>query len=146
MQHVPYKGTAPLAQDLLAGQMLLSLESSLSSAAPNVKAGKIKALAITASSRSPLLPDVPTVAEQGFPGFDASAWFGLIGPTGLPPAAIAKLNQAVNEGLQTAEVKDRFAQIGAEPMLRTPEQFGQFIRTELQRWGKVITDGKITLD
>ena len=144
--HIPYKGTAQLSQDLLGGQLLLSVESSLTSAAPNVKSGKLKGIAITAGTRSGLLPDVPTVAEQGYPGFDVPTWFGLIGPAKLPKEIVAALNKALTEGLNTPETKEAFAKIGAEPAPNTPEQFGEYIRAETARWGKVIRDAKITLE
>ena len=144
--YVPYKGTAPLTQDLLGGQVPMSVESSLTSAGPNVKEGKLKAIAIISGTRSPLLPDVPTVAEQGYPGFDVPIWFGLVGPAGLPKDITAKLNQAVIEGLKAPEVVERFAQIGAEPAPTTPEGFAEYIRSENLRWGKVIRDAKITLE
>jgi tripartite-type tricarboxylate transporter receptor subunit TctC len=144
--HVPYKGTAPLAQDLLGGQLPLSIESSLSSAGPNVKEGKLKAIAIISGTRSPLLPNVPTVAEQGYPGFDVPIWFGLVGPGKLPANVVDTLNRAVVEGLKSPEVAERFAQIGAEPAPDTPTQFGAYMRAEQQRWGQVIRDAKISLE
>jgi len=144
--HVPYKGTAPATQDLLAGAVPMSFESSLSSAAPNVKAGKIKGIAITSATRSALLPDVPTVAEQGYPGFDVPTWFGLVGPAGLPKDVVATLNKAVTEGLKSKDVAEKFAQIGAEPAPTTPERFGEYIKAETDRWGKVIRDAQIKAD
>ena len=144
--HIPYKGTAQLAQDLLGGQLLLSFESSLSSAAPNVNAGKLKAIAITAATRSALLPNVPTVAEQGFPGYDVPAWFGMVGPAGMPRDVVLALNKALVEGLKSPEAMERFAQIGAETAPGTPEQFGEYMASENQRWAKVIRDAKITID
>ena len=144
--HIPYKGTAQLSQDLLGGQLLLSVESSLTSAAPNVQSGKLKGIAITAGTRSGLLPNVPTVAEQGYPGFDVPTWFGLIGPAKLPKEIVTALNKALAEGLATPETKEAFAKIGAEPAPNTPEQFGEYIRAETARWGKVIRDAKITLE
>jgi tripartite-type tricarboxylate transporter receptor subunit TctC len=144
--HVPYKGTAPLVQDLLGGQLPLSIESSLSSAGPNVKDGKLKAIAIISGTRSPLLPAVPTVAEQGYPGFDVVIWFGLVGPGKLPAEVVAVLNKTVAEGLKTPEVIERFAGIGAEPAPDTPAEFAAYMRAEQQRWAKVIRDAKVTLD
>lgn len=145
MVHVPYKGTAQLTQDLLGGQLLLSVESSLASAAPNVLTGKLKAIAITSASRSPLLPDVPTVAEQGFSGFDVPTWMGLIGPARLPRGAVAALNQALAVGLKEQEAIDTFARIGSEPRATTPEQFSEYIAAENTRWAKVIRDARITI-
>ena len=144
--HVPYKGTAPLVQDLLGGQLPMSIESSLSSAGPNVKEGKLKAIALISGTRSPLLPSAPTVAEQGYPGFDVPIWFGLVGPARLPTDVVAVLNKAVVDGLKSAEVVERFAQIGAEPAPDTPEQFAAFIRVENVRWAKVVRDARITID
>ena len=146
MMHIPYKGTAPLTQDLLGGQLPLSVESSLTAAGPNVKEGKLKAIAIISATRSPLLPNVPTVAEQGYPGFDVPIWFGLVGPAGLPKDVVAKLNQATVEALKSPEVIERFAQIGAEPAPTTPQGFADYIRAENERWAKVIRDAKITLE
>ncbi|MBN9426865.1 MAG: tripartite tricarboxylate transporter substrate binding protein, partial [Burkholderiales bacterium] len=144
--HVPYKGTAPATQDLLAGTVLLSFESSLTSAVPNVKAGKPKPIAITAAPRSQLLPAVPTVAEQGYPGFDVPTWFGIVGPAKLPADVAATLNKAIVAALGSAEVTERFAQIGAEPAPMTAERFAAYIRAENARWGKLIRDANITLD
>lgn len=146
MQHVPYKGTAPLVQDLLGGQLPLSIESSLSSAAANIRSGKLKGIAIITAKRSPLLPDLRTVAEQGYPAFDVPIWFGLLGPAGLPKEVVGALHAAVVEGLKAPAVVERFAQIGAEPAPNTPEQFAEYIRAEGARWGKVIRDAKITLE
>jgi len=144
--HIPYKGTAQLAQDLLGGQLLVSFESSLSSAAPNVQNGKLKAIAITSATRSSLLPNVPTVAEQGFPGFDVPAWFALVGPAGMPREAVQALNKALVEGLKAPDAIERFHQIGGEPTPGTPEQLAEYIGSEGQRWGKVIRDAKITVE
>ncbi len=146
LTHVPYKGTGPATQDLLAGMVPMSFESSLSAAAPNIKAGKLKGIAITAASRSPLLPGVPTVAEQGYPGFDVSAWFGLVGPANLPKEIVAAVHKTVVEALQSPEVVERFAQIGAEPMPMAPERFGAYIQSENERWAKVIHSANIKLD
>lgn len=146
MVHIPYKGSTQLAQDLLGGQLPLSFESSLTSAAPNVQSGKLKAIAITSITRSPLLPNVPTVAEQGFVGFDVPTWLGLVGPANIPKDVLAALNQALVEGLKSKETIEQFAQFGAEPKPTTPEQFGDYIAAENLRWSKVIRDAKITAE
>lgn len=143
LQHVPYKGTAAVIQDLLAGTIVLSFESSLTSAAPHVQSGKLKPIAITSGTRAKLLPGIPTVAEQGFPGFDVPSWFGLIAPAGTPKDVIALLNKVVTDGLKSPEVAERFAQIGAEPLYDTPEQFAGYIREETTRWAKVIKAANI---
>ncbi|KPU94348.1 twin-arginine translocation pathway signal [Variovorax paradoxus] len=146
MLHVPYKGTAPLVQDLLGGQLMTSIESSLSSAAPNIRSGKLKGIAVVSSTRSPLLPEVPTVAEQGYTGLALPFWFGLLGPAKLPGEVTATLNKAVTEGLRSTDVVEGLAQIGAEPLLSSPEQFAEYMRTEHRRWAQVIREAKITLD
>jgi tripartite-type tricarboxylate transporter receptor subunit TctC len=143
LQHIPYKGTSAMATDLLSGTVPLSFESSLTTAAPNVTSGKLKGIAITAHGRSKLLPNVPTVEEQGVPDFDVPTWFGLIGPAGLPREIVQQLNRVVTDGLKSPEVADRFAQIGAEPLPTTPEKFGAYIRDEGQRWARVIKAGNI---
>jgi tripartite-type tricarboxylate transporter receptor subunit TctC len=138
LQHIPYKGTAQAAQDLLAGNILLSFESSLTTAAPYVNNGKLKGIAVTAGTRSKLLPNLPTVAEQGYPGYDVPSWFGLIAPAGTPREVVNQLNRIVVEGLKSAETSERFGQIGAEAVPDTPEQFDAYIRQETQRWAKLI--------
>ena len=140
IQHVPYKGTSNAAQDLLGGNIPMSVESSLLTAAPNVQSGRLKAIAITAATRSALLPNVPTVAEQGFPGFDVPTWFGLVGPAGLPKEVVAQLQRTVAAGLKTPAMQERFAKIGAEPVGNTPEEFARYIREETTRWGKLIKE------
>lgn len=143
LQHIPYKGTSAAAQDLLAGTVPLSFESSLTTAAPNVTSGRLKAIAITAHGRSKLLPNVPTVEEQGVADFDVPTWFGLIGPAGLPREIVQQLNRVVTEGLKSPEVVERFAQIGAEPLPSTPERFAAYLRDEGQRWARVIQAANI---
>ena len=140
LQHVPYKGTANAAQDLLSGTVLLSFESSLLTAAPNVESGKLKAIAITSATRSALLPNVPTVAEQGYPGFDVPTWFGLVSPAGLPKEVVGLVHRIVANGLKAPTVRERFAKIGAEPVGDTPNEFTRYIREETIRWGRLIKE------
>jgi len=140
LQHVPYKGTSNAAQDLMAGTVPLSFESSLLTAAPNVQAGKLKAVAITSSTRSALLPNVPTVAEQGYAGFDVPTWFGLVAPAGMPKELVTQLQRIVADGLKAPAVRERFVKIGAEPVGNTPEEFARYIREETARWGKLIKE------
>lgn len=144
--HIPYKGTAPLSQDLLGGVFPMAFESSLVSAGPNVQLGKLKAIAITAHGRSPLLPQVPTVEEQGIAPFDLPTWFGLVAPAGLPPAIVERIVRAVNEGLKTPDMQARFAAIGAEPRPGTPTAFSSYIREETRRYAQIIETAKVTLD
>ncbi|MBN8489112.1 MAG: tripartite tricarboxylate transporter substrate binding protein [Burkholderiales bacterium] len=143
LQHIPYKGTSAAATDILAGTVPLSFESSLTTAAPNVQSGKLKGIALTARGRSPLLPNLATVEEQGVAGFDVPTWFGLIAPAGTPREVIALLNKVVVDGLKSPATVERFAQIGAEPMPTSPEGFDQTIRADAQRWAKLIKAANI---
>ncbi|RYX95393.1 MAG: tripartite tricarboxylate transporter substrate binding protein [Comamonadaceae bacterium] len=139
--HVPYKGGAPALNDLLAGQVLLMFDTM--SAVPSVKAGKLRALAITGATRSPLLPDVPTVAEAGLPGYATSSWNGLVAPAGTPAAVIAKLNAEANRALAQADVQKALTADGSEPRGGTAAEFGQFIGAETRRWGNLIKSAGI---
>ena len=146
LTHVPYKGTSQIAQDLLAGTIMLSFESSLTTTLPNVKEGKLKVIAVTSAQRSRALPQVATVAEQGFPGFDVVTWFGLVGPAQLPPAMVTRLAEAWQRGAATPLATQAFENIGADLKTGTPAQFGEFIRAETQRWGELIRRLGIKLD
>ena len=143
--HVPYKGATQQIQDLLAGAISLDFQSSLVVALPQVRAGKLKPIAVITAKRSPLLPDVPTVAESGFPGLDAAPWFGLGGPAGMPREIIVRMNEAIVKGMQSKEIVDRFTAIGAIVHTSTPEQFTAFIRAEHARWGDVIRKAGIKM-
>jgi tripartite-type tricarboxylate transporter receptor subunit TctC len=132
MVHVPYKGSVPAMTALLGGEIPLMFNV-ISTALPHVKAGKVRALAITTARRSSLVPDLPTVAEAGLPGFEYVAYFGLQAPARTSSEVIAKLNAQTTRILQMADVRERFAVNGAEPMHSTPEQFGAFIREEIDK-------------
>ncbi|MEO7402278.1 MAG: tripartite tricarboxylate transporter substrate-binding protein, partial [Burkholderiales bacterium] len=146
MTHVPYKGAAPALADVLAGVIPVSFDASLSSAAPNVKAGKVKLLGVTGPTRSPLFPNAGTVAEAGFPGYDASAWFGLIGPGNLPRDIVMRLNQVTVKGLREKETVDRLATIGADVIADTPEQFAKQIRDDIAKWAPVVKSSGAKLE
>ena len=146
LNHIPYKGTAPAAQDLLAGVVPVAFESSLTASGQFVLSGKLKAIAITSAGRAAILPDVPTVAEQGYPGFDVPTAFGLVGPANLPPDVVKKLNDVVTQSMNNKSVSDRLAKIGAEPRTMTPSAFGTYISTESARWGNLIRTANIKLD
>ncbi|ARP80710.1 MFS transporter [Bordetella genomosp. 8] len=135
--HVPYKGSAPALTDLIGGQVQFMFDN-MPSSWPHVQSGKLRALAVTTKERSPTAPDLPTMAESGFPGFDVSSWFGLIAPRGTPPEVIKTLNTAMLKSLEKPEVKDAFDKLGAVPAKTTPEQFGQFIQSEVQTWATVV--------
>lgn len=141
--HVPYKGATQQIQDLLAGAILLDFQSSLVVALPNVKAGKLRPIAVLTPKRSPLLPDVPTVAESGYPTVSASPWFGLGGPAGLTREMVTRMNEALVKGMQSKEIIDRFTAIGAVIHTSTADEFAAFIRTEHARWGDVIRQADI---
>ncbi len=137
MVHVPYKGAAPATQALLAGDTQLMFDN-LANAMVQVKAGKLKALAVTTAQRSKLAPDLPTMAEAGVPGFDISTWFGLLAPAGTPREVIAKWNADVVRILNSPEVRERLTAQGAEPAPTTPEQFAAFIGQELRKYARIV--------
>jgi tripartite-type tricarboxylate transporter receptor subunit TctC len=136
--HVPYKGTAQLTQDLLAGAITLSFEAGLTSAYPNIKAGKLKPLVMLTERRSRLLPDLPTAVEQGYPTVNAAPWWGLGGPAGLSRDMVMRMNEAIVQGLKNREVLERLAALGIEAIPTTPEEFEAYVRAEHARWGGVI--------
>ncbi|CAN1513464.1 PBP2_Bug27 domain containing protein [Burkholderiaceae bacterium] len=142
MNHIPYKGSAPAITDLLGGQIQVLFDP-FSSIHPQVAAGKVKALAITTADRSAVAPQVPTVIELGFAGYDVSSWQGIVVPAGTPKDIVLKMNAAINKALQSKEVVDRFAQFSAVPTQWTPQQFGQYISQEQARWSKVAKDAGV---
>ena len=135
--HVPYKGAAPAMQALLAGDTQFMFDN-LASAMPQVKAGRLKALAVTTAARSPLAPDLPTMAEAGLPGFDIATWFGLFAPAGTPRDVIAKWNAEVTKILNSPEMRDRLTAQGAQPAPDTPEQFAAFIAAEIPKYARIV--------
>jgi len=143
--HVPYKGGAMAINDLIAGHVQVIFES-LNSIAPHARSGKVKALAVSGARRSPGFPELPTVAEAGVPGYEAGTWSGVIGPTGLPPTVLAKLNLAVNEAIRSPLFTDRFALIGDEPAGGTPQDFADTIRRDSARWGEVVRRSGAKID
>ncbi|HEX4325499.1 MAG TPA: tripartite tricarboxylate transporter substrate binding protein [Burkholderiales bacterium] len=144
MLHVPYKGLAPALSDLLAGQVN-SMFSSMVAIIPQIKAGKVRALAVTSKKRSALLPEIPTVAESGLPAYEAGSWYGLLAPAGTPRERVMKLNAESNKALATPAVRNTLASDGSEIMGGSPEDFATHIRTEIARMGKVIRDGHIKM-
>ena len=145
MTHVPYKGSAPALQDLIGGQVQLMFDN-LPPSLPQIKAGKLRALAVTSSTRAPALPDVPTVAEAGLPGFEASSWFGLLAPAGTPPAIVAKINAEVAKWLATPEAKENLSKQGANAAGGTPEDFAKHIAAETAKWAKVVKASGAKID
>ena len=144
--HVPYKGATQQIQDLLAGATMLDFQSSLVVALPVVKAGKLKPIAVLTAQRSPLLPDVRTIAEAGYPKAQAAPWFGLGGPAGMATEQVRRINEALVRGMKTKDIIDRFNSIGAIVHTSTPEEFAAFIRSEHARWGEVIRNAGIKME
>ena len=145
MTHVPYKGSAPALQDLVGGQVQLMFDN-LPSSLALIKGGKLKALAVTSATRAAALPDVPTLAESGLPGFEASSWFGLLAPAGTPAPVIAKLNGEIAKWLATPEAKEKLLAQGATAAGGTPEDFAQFIAAETAKWQKVVKESGAKVD
>lgn len=140
--HVPYKGNSPAIADLLSGQTQLSF-ATMPTVLPHVKAGKLRAIASIGLARTVALPDVPTVAESGLPGFEVSNWIGLFAPVGTPPEIVAKLNAEVQKIMRSADVQKRLESEGARFIPTTPAQFASFQRDELAKWAKIIKDANI---
>jgi tripartite-type tricarboxylate transporter receptor subunit TctC len=145
MQHVPYKGSAPAMMDLIAGRIDIMFDN-IPLPLPHIKAGKLRGLAVTAAQRSPSLPELPTLAEAGVPGFDVSSWYGIYTPAGLPPDILAKLNAAFNEALRTSEIRERLTAQGWTVTGGTPEQFATHTQAELERWARVVKSANVRID
>ncbi len=143
--HVNYKGGGQAVQDLLGGQIQM-LVTALPTVEGHLKGGKLKALAFTSSKRVPGAPDVPTMAESGYPGLEVLSWYGILAPAGTPQDIVRKLNAEINRVLQLADVRERLTALGTEPTGGTPEQFAQLIRTDTARWAKVVSDAGIRIE
>ncbi len=144
MTHVPYKGSAPALTDLIGGQVQLMFDN-LPSSLAFIKAGKLRALAVTSATRAPALPDVPTVADS-LPGFEASSWFGLLAPAGTPPEIVAKINGEVAKWLATPDAKEKMAAQGANIAGGTPDDFAKHIQSESAKWAKVVKESGAKVD
>lgn len=146
IEHIPYKGTGASLIDAVGGFVPL-LMGDLAGPLPHVKAGKLKAIAVTGESRSPLLPEVPTATEQGYPELRTTNWYGVMAATATPPAVIAKLHAAFSAAVQAADTRERYAGVGVDPIYsETPGAFGSFMREEFARWGKVVRSRGIKLE
>lgn len=144
-QHVPYKGTGPMLTDLLAGR----LEGTFTGAPPlipHVKAGTLRAIAVGTAKRIPALPDVPTIAEQGYAGFETSQWYGILVPAGTPEAIVKRIAEAAAAAAKTTGVADRLLAEAAEPQTSSPKEFAEFIGVEMKRWGEVVKKANIKPD
>ena len=143
--HVPYRGIAPAFVDILGGQTQAMLPG-LAAALPHIKAGKVRALAVTGRKRHPLLPDVPTFEELGYKGFDGVQWYGIVGPANLPPPIVKRLNEEINRLLETPDLRERLSSEALEPMPMSPEQFTQYIREDIVRWTQLAKERHIELE
>ncbi len=144
IQHIPYKGSAGVMADVIGGQIIATIDN-LPVYLPQVKAGKLRALAVSSARRSPTMPDLPTIAESGLPGYNSSAWFGLVAPTGTPKPVIDKLAGETQRILQLPDMRERLLSLGAEPVGDRPEQFAAHIKSEIAKWAKVIKDAHVEL-
>jgi tripartite-type tricarboxylate transporter receptor subunit TctC len=143
--HVPYKGGAAGIADLIAGQVQLMLEG-MNSIAPHAKAGRVRALGVSGAHRSEALPEVPTIAEAGVPGYEVSTWNGIVGPSGIPGPIVVRLNAEINKVIVSPAMRERFAAVGADPAPGSPEQFGQLMRREYLKWGEVVKRAGAKID
>ena len=143
--HIPYRGSGPMLADLMGGQICYSFDT-MTAATPHVKSGKVRAIAQTRAKRASGHPTVPTMAESGFPGFEATTWYGLVGPGKMPPAIAQRMNEDINKVLAMPDIKEKLDQYGAEDGGGSAQQFADFIRTEQVKWSKVIKDAKVTID
>ncbi len=143
--HVPYKGSPQGLQDLMAGQVQLMFDN-LTSSSPHVKSGKLRGLGVSGPRRSPVFPDMPTIAEAGVPGYATTAWGGLVAPVGTPREIIVKLNAETNRALQSPQLKERYAAIDAEPVGGSIAEFAAFVKAESVKWGEVVRKSGAKLD
>jgi len=137
MQHIPYKGSSPALADLVGGQVQLMFDS-MPSAMPFIKAGKLRAIAVTTLKRAQALPELPTIAESGYPGFDIATWYGYWAPKGTPVGIVNQLSQAASQALKLRAVQDQYAGMGAEPVGSTSAEFAKYNETELAKWEKIV--------
>jgi tripartite-type tricarboxylate transporter receptor subunit TctC len=143
--HVPYKGSGPALTDVMGGQTTYMLDTMIS-AMPFVTSGKLKALAVSGKARSPVLPGVPTIAEQGYPGFEAVAWIGLLAPAATPPDIVARLNADVKKVLAMPDIKGRLAAQGFVAEWREPDAFGAYMKNEVQKWGAIVKAANVKVE
>jgi tripartite-type tricarboxylate transporter receptor subunit TctC len=145
VQAVPYKGSGPVSADVLGGQVPLGVVD-VPSAIANVRAGKLRALAVTSKRRISAAPEVPTFEEAGLPGYEAVGWFGTVAPAGTPPGVINKLNSEIRAALSIPDVRERAIAAGAEPSANSPQEFAAFIREETKKWAEVIKAAGVKLE
>jgi tripartite-type tricarboxylate transporter receptor subunit TctC len=142
MQHIPYKSAGQALPAVIAGQVDLMFDL-MPSAIAQVRQGRVRGLAVTGGKRSPAAPNLPTVAEAGVAGYEFNAWFGMFGPAGMPQDVVAKLNSAIVKAVESPDLKARMEQLGAEPFVGTPEQFAEFFKGEVDKWARVVREGRL---
>jgi tripartite-type tricarboxylate transporter receptor subunit TctC len=145
LQHIPYKGSAPAMTDLLGGQVQLMFADA-PTALPQIRAGKVRALGVASAQRSALLPELPTIAEAGLPGYEAYSWAAVVAPAGTPKDIVAKISADLQKVMTQPDVKQRLFDAGAEAMPTSPEKFAQMLRSEIEKWGKVVKTANIKMD
>ncbi len=143
--HVPYKGSGPLTNDLLGGQVTMSFDT-ITPVLPHIKAGKLRPLAVTTATRSPALPEVPTLAEAGLKGFDIGTWFGVLAPAGTPKDVVARLSTEMAKIIQSPEFRKRMDEIGAVPVGDTPEQMARRVKDETDKFAKLVKEAKVVIE
>jgi tripartite-type tricarboxylate transporter receptor subunit TctC len=143
--HVPYKGLSPALTDLISGQVQVMFSSAVAML-PQVKVGRLRAIAMTGGKRSPAIPDLPTVAEAGVPGYETGSWYGVVMPAGTPKPVVSRLAKEIAAIAKSPDINERLLEDAAIPVGSTPEEFGAFIRKELARWAKVVQQGRISLE
>jgi tripartite-type tricarboxylate transporter receptor subunit TctC len=142
--HVPYKGAGPAVSDVIAGHAQ-ALVADLPVLSPHLKSGKLRALAITGLDRTPLFPDIPSMKELGYPQVNSRNWYALLAPARTPPEIVSRLNEAVRQAVAAPEVRDRLVELGAEIFTQSPEEFGKFLKSEIERWKGVVAKYNISV-
>lgn len=145
LNHIPYRGAAPAMADVMGGQVPLAFDNILTTMA-QVQSGKLRALAVSTQARSSVMPNIPTLAEAGVRGYDATAWFGVLAPAGTPPAIIDQLATAIQKSVKTPEVTETMLKAGAEPVGSTPAQFDAFYKAEVEKWAKVVKSANVQVE
>ncbi len=145
MTHIPYKGSGPATTDLLGGRVKVGFPG-IAIVLPHHKSGRLRALGVTTAKRSPQMPDVPSIAEAGVPGYDATLWLGIVAPKGTPRAIVTRLNKEITQALQSADVRAGFTRSGTDVVSSSPEQFGAFIKAEHAKWGKVVKEAGVQIN
>jgi len=145
MQHIPYKGSPPALTDVMGGQVSMTFDN-ITTAWTLAKAGKLKALAVTTAKRSPIAPDVPTLAESGLPGYEIGSWQGVFGPAGIPEEIVKRLNTEIVKIINAPDVQKKLVELGAEPVANSPEEFAAFVKTEVVKWGDVVKKSGAKVD